>query len=132
MAAAAAARQYFDMAFVDIRLGNESGLDLIPELLASNPGMKIVVITAYASIDSAVEAIKRGAQDYLPKPFTPTQIGLIDAQGPGVAGAGTETGLGAGCAGARPGPSSIYRRVRPLCNARCPWPGKSPQARRHY
>jgi NtrC-family two-component system response regulator AlgB len=76
-AAAAAARQYFDMAFVDIRLGNDSGLDLIPELLALNPGMKIVVITAYASIDTAVEAIKRGAQDYLPKPFTPAQIGLM-------------------------------------------------------
>ncbi|HLX61999.1 MAG TPA: sigma-54 dependent transcriptional regulator [Planctomycetota bacterium] len=76
-AAAAAARQFFDMAFVDIRLGNDSGLDLIPELLALNPGVKIVVITAYASIDTAVEAIKRGAQDYLPKPFTPAQVGLM-------------------------------------------------------
>ncbi len=76
-AAATASRQYFDMAFVDIRLGNDSGLDLIPELLAQNPGMKIVVITAYASIDTAVEAIKRGAQDYLPKPFTPVQVGLM-------------------------------------------------------
>ena len=76
-AAVAASRQYFDMAFVDIRLGNDSGLDLIPELLAQNPGMKIVVITAYASIDTAVEAIKRGAQDYLPKPFTPVQVGLM-------------------------------------------------------
>ncbi len=76
-AAAAAARQMFDMAFLDIRLGNDSGLELVPELLALSPGIKIVVITAYASIDTAVEAIKRGAQDYLPKPFTPSQVGLM-------------------------------------------------------
>lgn len=76
-AVAVASRTVFDMAFVDIRLGNESGMDLIPELLGQNPNLKIVVITAYASIDTAVEAIKRGAQDYLPKPFTPAQIGLM-------------------------------------------------------
>jgi NtrC-family two-component system response regulator AlgB len=64
----------FDMAFVDLRLGAADGLDLIPALLAVSPWLKIVVITAYASIDSAVEAIRRGATDYLPKPFTPAQI----------------------------------------------------------
>ena len=76
-ASAAAARQIFDMAFVDIRLGNDNGLELVAELLALNPGIKIVVITAYASIDTAVEAIKHGAQDYLPKPFTPAQVCLM-------------------------------------------------------
>jgi NtrC-family two-component system response regulator AlgB len=40
----------FDLAFVDLRLGADSGLDLIPELLAASPWLKIVVITAYASI----------------------------------------------------------------------------------
>ncbi len=39
--------------------------------------MKIVVITAYASIDTAVEAMRRGAFDYLPKPFTPDQVAMI-------------------------------------------------------
>ena len=76
-AATTNARQIFDLAFVDIRLGNDSGLDLIPELLAANPALKIVVITAYASIDSAVKAIKCGAYDYLPKPFTPAQIEIV-------------------------------------------------------
>jgi len=66
----------FDMAFVDLRLGTQSGLDLIPALLAGSPWLKIVVITAYASIDTAVEAIKRGATDYIPKPFTPAQVKL--------------------------------------------------------
>jgi two-component system, NtrC family, response regulator AlgB len=67
-------RQAFDLVFLDLRLGELSGLDLLPHLLAERPGLIIVVITAYATIDTAVEAIKRGASDYLPKPFTPAQI----------------------------------------------------------
>jgi CheY-like chemotaxis protein len=51
----------FDLAFVDLRLGTNNGLDLIPPLLGECPWMKIVVITAYASIDTAVEAMRRGA-----------------------------------------------------------------------
>ncbi len=69
--------QVFDLAFVDVRLGSENGLDLVPSLLAANPWIKIVVITAYASIDTAVEAMKRGAADYIPKPFTPDQLQLV-------------------------------------------------------
>ena len=69
----------FDLAFCDLRLGHESGLDLVPRLLGERPGLDVVVITAYATIDTAVEAIRRGAKDYLPKPFTPAQIGhLVD------------------------------------------------------
>ncbi len=69
-------RRSFDLAFVDLRLGTASGLDLIPALLAASPWLKIVVITAYASIDTAVEAMRRGAADYSPKPFTPAQVAL--------------------------------------------------------
>ena len=69
-------RRSFDVAFVDLRLGTDSGLDLIPAMLAGAPWLKIIVITAYASIDTAVEAIKRGAADYIPKPFTPAQVKL--------------------------------------------------------
>src|SRR6267142_1447624 len=67
----------FDLAFVDLRLGTEDGMDLIPALLAMSPWMKVVVITAYATIESAVEAMKRGASDYLPKPFTPAQVAVV-------------------------------------------------------
>ena len=70
-------RQPFDLAFVDLRLGAETGIDLIPRLLIQSPWLKIVVITAYATIETAVEAIKRGASDYLPKPFTPPQVRLV-------------------------------------------------------
>ena len=69
-------RRPFELAFVDLRLGTEDGLDLIPALLAAVPWLKIIVITAYASIDTAVEAMRRGASDYIPKPFTPAQIKL--------------------------------------------------------
>jgi two-component system, NtrC family, response regulator AlgB len=71
-----AARRSFDLAFIDLRLGTGNGLDLIPALLATSPWIKIIVITAYASIDTAVEAMRRGATDYIPKPFTPAQVKL--------------------------------------------------------
>jgi len=67
----------FDLAFLDLRLGQESGLDLLPRLLAERPGLDVVMITAYATFDTAVEAVKRGAADYVPKPFSPPQIRLI-------------------------------------------------------
>jgi NtrC-family two-component system response regulator AlgB len=71
-----ATQRFFELAFVDLRLGMEDGLDLIPALLATAPWLKIIVITVYASIDTAVEAMRRGATDYIPKPFTPAQIKL--------------------------------------------------------
>ncbi len=67
-------REPFDLAFCDLRLGTESGLDLLPRLLGERPGLDVVIITAYATVDTAVEAMRRGAKDYLPKPFTPPQI----------------------------------------------------------
>ena len=67
-------RSSFDVAFLDLKLGAHSGLDLIPRLMAENPNLAIVVITAYATIETAVEAMRRGAWDYLPKPFSPAQI----------------------------------------------------------
>lgn len=76
-AADEAGRRAFDMAFVDLKLGEEDGMALIPLLLSDSPRMKIVIITAHASIGSAVEAMRRGAADYIAKPFTPDQIRLM-------------------------------------------------------
>jgi len=70
----ALASRPFDVAFLDLRLGDANGLDLLPDLLAGRPGLAVVIVTAHATIDTAVEAIRRGATDYLPKPFTPAQI----------------------------------------------------------
>jgi two-component system, NtrC family, response regulator AlgB len=76
-ACAEAELQIFDLAFVDLRLGTENGLDLVQSFHNAYPWIKVVVITAYASIDTAVEAMKRGAADYIPKPFTPDQLELV-------------------------------------------------------
>ena len=73
-ALAAIGRQPYDLAFVDLALGTESGLDLLPKLLGEEASLAIVLITAYGTIETAVEAMRRGAWDYLPKPFTPAQI----------------------------------------------------------
>src|SRR5678816_2253372 len=65
---------HFDLAFLDLKLNGENGLDLLPEMLKLEPRLEVVVFTAYASIETAVEAMRRGAADYIPKPFTPEQI----------------------------------------------------------
>ncbi len=55
-------------AVLDLKLGADNGLKLIPELKAIAPELRILLLTGYASIATAVEAIKRGAHDYLAKP----------------------------------------------------------------
>ena len=70
-------RHIFDVAFVDLRLGASNGLDLIPTLLTAAPWLRVVVITAYATVDTAVEAMRRGASNYIQKPFSPDQIRLV-------------------------------------------------------
>jgi NtrC-family two-component system response regulator AlgB len=69
--------QRFDLALLDLRLGKEQGLDLLPELLRVVPGLHVAIITAHASLDSAIEAMRKGAFDYLPKPFTPNQLRVV-------------------------------------------------------
>src|SRR5438045_9721640 len=59
----ALARASCDLAFVDLRLGREDGMDLVPALLAERPGLDIIIVTAYATFETAAEAIKRGARD---------------------------------------------------------------------
>ncbi len=70
-------KQRFDAAFLDLRLGREEGIELLPRLLRESSGLAVIIITAHASIASAVEAMRAGAFDYLPKPFTPDQLRLV-------------------------------------------------------
>jgi two-component system, NtrC family, response regulator AlgB len=67
-------RGYFDVVFLDLWLQSESGLTVLPEIIRRQPGIGVVVITAFASFETAVEAMRLGAVDYLPKPFTPEQV----------------------------------------------------------
>lgn len=64
----------FDWISLDLRLGQESGLTLLPKLRALNNESKIVVLTGFASIPTAVEAIKLGAFNYLHKPATVKEL----------------------------------------------------------
>jgi NtrC-family two-component system response regulator AlgB len=67
----------FDVAFVDIRLGEDSGLEILPRLREASPRGHLVVMTAYASVDTAIEALRKGAEDYLCKPFEPRDLDLV-------------------------------------------------------
>ena len=71
---AAARRSPPDLAFVDLRLGGIGGLEVTRALAQDAPTTAVVLITAYATIDNAVDAMRAGAIDYLPKPFTPAQV----------------------------------------------------------
>jgi len=64
----------FDVVFLDLNLSQESGLDVLQEILRVSPKVAVVMITAFASLETAVEAMRRGAFDYLPKPCTPDQV----------------------------------------------------------
>jgi len=61
-------------AIVDLRIGDESGLNLVENLVQSNPEIRIVMLTGYASIATAVQAIKLGAKHYLTKPADADEI----------------------------------------------------------
>jgi len=64
----------FSHAVIDLNMGKESGLALIPQLLNFDAQLKIVVLTGYSSIATTVEAIKRGASNYLCKPASVDEI----------------------------------------------------------
>ncbi|HEV8703139.1 MAG TPA: sigma-54 dependent transcriptional regulator [Candidatus Polarisedimenticolia bacterium] len=62
------------LALVDVRLGGESGLDLLPRLRALRPEMAIIMMTAQGSIEMAVEAMQRGADNFVTKPLDPKRL----------------------------------------------------------
>jgi NtrC-family two-component system response regulator AlgB len=71
---AAAKRSPPDVALVDLRLGGMDGIAVTRALAQEVPTAAVVIMTAYATIDNAVDAMRAGAADYLPKPFTPAQV----------------------------------------------------------
>lgn len=66
-----------DLVFVDMRLPDGDGLDFLEECIQEDRGMCMVMMTAYGDVNTAVQAIKRGAYDYLPKPFEQEQLQKI-------------------------------------------------------
>ncbi len=67
----------FDLAVVDLKMPQIDGIEVLKKIKESNLKIPVVIITAYATIDSAVTAMKEGAADYIVKPFNPEEISLV-------------------------------------------------------
>lgn len=70
-----------DLVFVDLKMPGMSGMEVLEELSSRDPTMVAIVFTGFATIESAVEAMKRGAYDFLPKPFTPEEFRAMIRRG---------------------------------------------------
>jgi DNA-binding NtrC family response regulator len=64
----------YDLVLLDMRMSDGNGMDVLQRIKAKRPELRVVIVTGYASIDTAVEAIQKGASDYMPKPFTPDEL----------------------------------------------------------
>ena len=69
-----------DAVIVDLKMPGTSGFEVLESLPGIDPHIIAIVITGYATVDSAVEAMKKGAYDFLPKPFTPEELRMILAR----------------------------------------------------
>jgi DNA-binding NtrC family response regulator len=67
----------FDLVITDLRLGDVDGLDVLRHARRSSPLIEVVVLTAYGTVESGVEAMKLGAADYLTKPVKPEELALV-------------------------------------------------------
>jgi two-component system sensor histidine kinase/response regulator len=70
-----------DLVFVDLKMPGMSGFEVLEKIAEHDSTIVTIVITGYATVSSAVEAMKRGAYDFLPKPFTPDEFRLIARRG---------------------------------------------------
>ncbi len=67
----------YDLIILDLKMPGFNGMDVLKEVNQKNPGTLVIVITGHATIESAVEAMKHGAYDFIPKPFTPESLRMI-------------------------------------------------------
>jgi NtrC-family two-component system response regulator AlgB len=70
----------YDAVFLDLKLGGDDGLDVLEKMMKVRPSPAVILFTAYANVATAVEAMRRGAFDFIPKPFTPDQIRSVLAK----------------------------------------------------
>jgi len=70
-----------DLVLVDLKMPRIDGMEMLKEITALDPTIVAVVITGYATVESAVEAMKCGAYDFLPKPFTPEELRIVTKRG---------------------------------------------------
>jgi len=70
-------KESFDLIILDLKMPGLSGMEVLKKIKEDDPEVVVVVITGYATIESAVEAMKSGAYDFIPKPFTPASLRMI-------------------------------------------------------
>ncbi len=70
----------YDLVLLDLNLGHDKGLEVLAEIQKRHPSLPVVIFTASGSVNTAVEAMRLGALDYLQKPFTAAQLGLVLAR----------------------------------------------------
>ncbi len=69
--------QFFDLILMDVRMAGMSGIEALKQIKKLSPGIPVIIMTAYASVDTAREALKSGAHDYLTKPLDIDELNLI-------------------------------------------------------
>ncbi len=74
------AAQPFDVIITDLKMSSLGGMEVLHRVKENHPDTPVIVMTGYASVASAVEVMKMGALDYLPKPFTPAELRAIVGQ----------------------------------------------------
>ena len=70
-------KKVFDIVILDLKMPGIDGMKVLEKIKADNPEIIVIVITGYATVESAVQAMKIGAYDFLPKPFTPDELRVI-------------------------------------------------------
>ncbi len=74
-------KEDFQMAFVDLKMGKATGMDVLRCAVQKRPNMLFVIMTAYGTVETAIEAIKLGAFDFVIKPFSPDQMDVLIEKG---------------------------------------------------
>jgi len=67
----------FDVMLLDLMMPGMSGMEVLEQVREIAPSLLVIVVTGYATVDTAVEAMKKGAYDFIPKPFTPDQLRIV-------------------------------------------------------
>jgi DNA-binding response OmpR family regulator len=64
----------YDLVFLDLKMPDFNGIDILPQIRSLYPDMPVLILTAHATLESAIEAVRKGARDYLIKPIDPSLI----------------------------------------------------------